>query len=57
MTFHDILRQLVAVADAIQHDETLTVEERAALVLVGVERFDHLRHHSPIEEALKGERV
>lgn len=55
MAFPEILRQIVAVVDAIEHDETMTVEERAALALVGFERFDRLRHHSPIEGALKEE--
>lgn len=55
MTFHEILRQIVAVVDALEHDDALSVEERAALVLVGCERFDRLRHQSPMEDVLKEE--
>lgn len=55
VTFHEILRQIVAVVDVLEHDNDLSVEERAALVLVGCERFDRLRHQSPIGDLLKEE--
>jgi len=55
MSFGEVIRQIIVATDAVESDLTLTAEERAALVLVGLERFERLRCHPAVQFVLETE--
>jgi len=52
MTFPELLQQLVTLTQTIVNDSQLSNEERAALTLVGYERFDRLTKEMTIHQLL-----
>ncbi len=52
MTFPELLQQLVTLSQTIATDSQLSNEERAALTLVGYERFDRLTKETTIHQTL-----
>jgi len=52
--FAEILQHIIQTSDAIAQSPDLSPVERAALTLVGVERFDALRINATIHDTLEG---